>query len=100
MKDEYKDAVDDIYNTISDLHDNDMRRYVSGIMTLVLPHNGDETNGTVQAVFDPAKTKRVDMLRKMYRLFALLLYHTGVDLTSAKDELNRSYKLGDRRSNA
>ena len=92
MESKYKKSVDDIYNTISELHDNEMKRHISGILTLILPHDGDASRGVVQAVFDPDKNKRIDLLRNMYTLFGMMLSTMGIDLADVKRELASSFR--------
>ena len=89
---DYKSAVDEIYATMHDLHDDDMKRYVSGILTLILPDDGDPRRGVVQALFNDNVNKRNDLLRKMYALFGMLLCNMGVDIAEAKAELMSAYK--------
>jgi len=95
MHDNYKSAVDEIYAVMHDLHDDDMKRYVSGILTLMLPHDGDPARGVVQALFDDGVNKRTDLLRKMYLLFGMLLCNMGISISEAKAELIAAYKLKD-----
>ena len=94
MHESYKEAVDEIYAVMHDLHDEDMKRYVSGILTLMLPADGDPTHGVVQALFDDNANKRTDLLRKMYLLFGMLLCSMGISIDEAKAELIAAYKKG------
>ena len=93
MHENYKGAVDEIYAVMHELHDEDMKRHVSGILTLMLPHDGDPRRGVVQALFDDNVNKRTDLLRKMYLLFGMLLCNMGIEIDEAKKELIAAYKL-------
>lgn len=95
---DYKEAVDRIYHTMDEIHDDEMKRHVSGLLTLMLPASGDPRHGVVQALFDEKKNKHVDLLRRMYLLFGILLCNMGVPLDDAKRQLIKSYEVngGDR----
>jgi hypothetical protein len=89
--DKYKKAVDKIYLAMEEIHDDRMKEHVSGLLTLILPRDGDPRRGVVQALFDDNKNKRIDLLRNMYKLFSIMLCSMGVTLEDAKSELANSY---------
>ena len=97
MESKYKEAVDTIYHLMNEIHDDEMKRHVSGILTLMLPHDGDPRRGVVQALFNQEKDKKNDLFRNMYKLFGMLLCNMGVSIDEARDELAAAYKVKEDR---